>query len=47
MSIVRVGSTEKYADGWGQAFKKKLSKTSSAKKKVSKKAAPKRAKKKR
>ena len=47
MSIVRVGSTDKYSDGWDQAFKKKATKTRSAKKKTSKKAAPKRAKKKR
>ncbi|MEM8736646.1 MAG: hypothetical protein AAGG44_20620 [Planctomycetota bacterium] len=42
MSIVRVGSNEKYASGWDQAFGgKKRASTKSAKKVTAKKAATK------
>ncbi len=42
MSVIRVGSNEKYANGWDKAFSgKKKTTTKSAKKKTAKKAAPK------
>lgn len=41
MSILRVGSTDKYSDGWSAAFGKGKKKASTAKASSKKKSAPK------
>ena len=46
MTIVRVGSTGKYAEGWDKAFSKGRAKAAVAKKKPAKQAASKKARKK-